>query len=400
MVSRLNGKTKITPKNIITMSKLKYLNKLLQVGLIIVATVVFSLTVNAQTAKQRKYVIIGYVGGYHGLVDTTMVHASKLNVINYAFVNVKNNRAFLTNLKTDTINFRYLLSLKKANPELKVVISIGGWAWSRNFSDAVLSDTSRQAFVASAIVLVRKYHLDGIDIDWEYPGMLGAGNIYRDSDKHNYTLMFRDLRHGLDSVEHETGKKMLLSAAVGGFKNFLLHTEMDKVAQYLNYVNLMTYDYSHGDSIAIHHTNLSASKQYSSNEYAASAVTDFEAAGVPASKLVMGIAFYGHSFKVIDNNQHGLGIKVVGGRIQLGGGYTFIKDSLVNQKGFKYYKDKNANAPYLYNADTNQFISFDDEWSVKNKCRYVRENDMAGVMFWEYANDKKEYLLDEIDKDL
>jgi len=400
MVSRLNGKTKITPKNIITMSKLKYLNKLLQVGLIIVATVVFSLTVNAQTAKQRKYVIIGYVGGYHGLVDTTMVHASKLNVINYAFVNVKNNRAFLTNLKTDTINFRYLLSLKKANPELKVVISIGGWAWSRNFSDAVLSDTSRQAFVASAIVLVRKYHLDGIDIDWEYPGMLGAGNIYRDSDKHNYTLMFRDLRHGLDSVEHETGKKMLLSAAVGGFKNFLLHTEMDKVAQYLNYVNLMTYDYSHGDSIAIHHTNLSASKQYSSNEYAASAVTDFEAAGVPASKLVMGIAFYGHSFKVIDNNQHGLGIKVVGGRIQLGGGYTFIKDSLVNQKGFKYYKDKNADAPYLYNADTNQFISFDDEWSVKNKCQYVRENDMAGVMFWEYANDKKEYLLDEIDKDL
>ena len=382
------------------MLKIKCLNKFLQVALTTVATIVFSLTVNAQTAKQHKYVVIGYVGGYHGLVDTTMVHASKLTVINYAFVNVKNNRAFLTNLKTDTINFRYLLSLKKANPDLKVVISIGGWGWSRNFSDAVLSDTSRQAFVASAITLVRKYNLDGIDIDWEYPGMKGAGNIYRDSDKQNYTLMFRDLRHGLDSVAHETGKKMLLSAAVGGFKTFLLHTEMGKVAQYLNYVNLMTYDYSHGDSAAIHHTNLFASKQYSSNEYAESAVTDFEAAGVPASKLVMGIAFYGHSFKVIDNDQNGLGVKVVGGRIQIGGGYTYIKDSLINQKGFNYYKDKNAKAPYLYNADTKQFISFDDEWSVKNKCKYVRKNDMAGVMFWEYSSDKKEYLLDEIDSDL
>jgi chitinase len=313
MAGRTNGKTKITLKNIIAMPKFKYFKKFLKIGLTTFAAIIFNLTINAQTAKQRKYIVIGYVGGYHGLVDTTMVHASKLNVINYAFVNVKNNRAFLTNLKTDTINFRYLLSLKKANPDLKVVISIGGWIWSRNFSDAVLSDTSRRAFVASAINMVRIYHLDGIDIDWEYPGMIGAGNIYRDADKQNYTLMFRDLRHGLDSVEHETGKKMLLSAAVGGFKTFLLHTEMDKVAQYLNYVNLMTYDYSHGDSIAIHHTNLFSSKQYSSDEYAANAVADFEAAGVPANKLVMGIAFYGHSIKVTANGRHGLGVKTVGG---------------------------------------------------------------------------------------
>jgi chitinase len=377
---------------------LKYHHKLLQFVLTVFTIVFFSLNVNAQA--KHKYVVIGYVGGYRGLVDTTIVHASKLTVINYAFVNIKNNRAFLTNLKTDTINFRYLLSLKKVNPDLKVVISIGGWAWSGNFSDAVLSDTSRRAFVASAINMVRMYHLDGVDIDWEYPGMKGAGNIYRDSDKQNYTLMFRDLRRGLDSVEHETGKKMLLSTAVGAFKSFVQHTEMDKVAQYLNYVNLMTYDYSQGDSVAIHHTNLFASKQYSSNEYAANAVADFEAAGVPANKLVMGVAFYGHSFKVADNDQRGLGAKVTGGRIQVGGGYTFIKDSLINQKGFKYYKDKDAGAPYLYNADTKQFISFDDEWSVKKKCQYVRKNDMAGVMFWEYSSDKKEYLLDEINSDL
>jgi len=174
---------------------------------------------------------------------------------------------------------------------------------------------------------------------------------------------------------------------------------MDKVAGYLNYINLMTYDYQR-DSMAIHHTNLYSSKQYTSSENADQAVTDFAAAGVPFNKLVMGVAFYGHSANVADNSQFGLGTKIIQGpRIRLGG-YTFIKDSLTNQKGFKYYKDRAAKAPYLYNATTKQFITYDDEWSVRNKCRYVRKKAMGGVMFWEYDNDKKEYLLNEIDRDL
>jgi len=356
----------------------------------------------SQTQAQRngKYAIIGYVGGYRGLVDTTMIHASKLTVINYAFVDVQHNRAWLTNRRTDTINFRYLTSLRKKNPGLKIVISIGGWTWSKNFSDAVLSDTSRAGFAASAVALVRQYDLDGVDIDWEYPTMVGDGNVHRDVDKQNYTLMFQALRQGLDSVEKETGRKMLLTAAVGGFKSFAQHTEMDKVGKCLDYINLMTYDYQR-DSMAIHHTNLYGSKKYTSNEYAAQAVADFHDAGVPMDKLVMGVAFYGHSNNVGDNKQYGLGIGTVKStdhwRV---GGYTHIKDSLVNQNGFKYYKDRPAKAPYLYNATTKQFVTFDDEWSVKQKCKFVRKNDMGGVMFWEYSDDPKEYLLDEINKDL
>jgi chitinase len=162
----------------------------------------------------------------------------------------------------------------------------------------------------------------------------------------------------------------------------------------------MTYDYQR-DSMAIHHTNLYASKKYTSSEYAAQAVADFHDAGVPMNKLVMGVAFYGHGANVGDNKQYGLGIGTVKttGRWRVGG-YTRIKDSLVNQNGFKYYKDRKAKAPYLYNATTKQFVSFDDEWSVKNKCKFVRKNDMGGVMFWEYSDDKKEYLLDEINRDL
>ena len=259
------------------------LNNLLPKKLALLAAIslllFFSLMVNAQTSKQNKYVVIGYVVGYHGLIDTTLIDANKITIIDYAFVNVIRNRAVLPNIKTDTTNFSYLLGLKKINPGLKIMISIGGWGWSKYFSDAVLSDTSRAAFVASAVSIVRKYHLDGIDIDWEYPGMNGAGNIHRDVDKQNYTLMFRGLRMGLDSIQTETGNKVLLTAAVGAFKGFIQHTEMDKVATYLNYINLMTYDYSQGDTLAVHHTNLYESKSYSSNEYASLAVTDFIAAG-------------------------------------------------------------------------------------------------------------------------
>ncbi len=358
-----------------------------------------SFSANAQRGKSDKYVVIGYVGGYRGLVDTGMVDANRLTHINYAFVNVQHNRAVLTNLKTDSTNFRNLNKLKLKNPDLKIIISIGGWAWSTNFSDAVLSDTSRKAFAASAVEIVKKYDLDGVDIDWEYPALTGNGNPHRDEDKQNYTLMFRALREELDLREKETGKKMFLTTAVGGFKGFIDHTEMDKAQVYLNYVNLMTYDYFQDSlGMAIHHTNLYASKKYDTHDYAAKAVTDFIAAGVPANKLVIGLAFYGRSSKVVDGSENGLGAKTT--QHMQGGGYTYIRDSLMNKNGFKYYRDKDAKAAYLFNAETKQFISFDDEWSVKNKCEYVKDNGMAGVMFWEYSSDKKEYLLKEANKNL
>jgi chitinase len=356
---------------------------------------------NAQKkpGAKKKYVIIGYVGGYKGFIDTTLVDARKLTIINYAFVNVQQNRAVLSKPVSDSVNLRYLAGLKKINPDLKIMISIGGWTWSGNFSDAVLSDTSRQAFAASALAIVQKYNLDGVDIDWEYPAMNGNGNIHRPEDKENYTLMFQALRQDLDQLGQQTGKRLLLSTAAGGFKSFLQHTEMDKAQQYLDYINLMTYDYFPDSAgIAVHHTSLYGSKKYPNPENADRAVNDFVAAGVPKNKLVIGIAFYGHSYQTADTIQNGLGRKVV--HEMHSGGYTFTKDSLVNKKGFIYYRDDDAKAAYLFNPTTSQFVTFDDEWSVKNKCQYIKDNGMAGVMFWEYASDKKEYLLKEIDSDL
>jgi len=357
----------------------------------------FMLMPVARVKAQHKEVIIGYVGGYRGLVNADVIAAKKLTHINYAFVDILNNRAWLHKEATDTINFRNLNLLKKQNPALKILISIGGWAWSGRFSDAVLTDTSRQGFARSAIDIVNKYNLDGVDIDWEYPARPGnTGNIYRPEDKHNYTLMFAEIRRQLDSLQKQTHKPYLLTTAVGGFKSFLDNTEMNIAQQYLDYINLMTYDF--GNRVAGHHTNLYASKKYTSDENADNAVKAYINAGVPAAKLVMGIAFYGKTSILTNNATSGLGDSVVSR--SRGRGYTIIKDSLVNVAAYKTYRDEDAKAPYIYNAETHEFITYDDEWSVKEKCKYVKGNAMGGVMFWEYNSDVKGYLLDEINRDL
>ena len=169
---------------------------------ILIATILsiamFSAVPFSQT--KTKPVIIGYVGGFRGIADIDSLSPWKFSHINYAFVDVKDNRAFLRNEITDTVNFRNLNALKKQNKDLKILISMGGWTWSKNFSDAVLTDTSTRAFAYSCIDIVAKHDLDGVDIDWEYPGMIGDNNKFRPEDKFGYTRLFRDLRQGLDSL--------------------------------------------------------------------------------------------------------------------------------------------------------------------------------------------------------
>ncbi|MHA4846243.1 glycoside hydrolase family 18 protein [Flavitalea antarctica] len=347
---------------------------------------------------KTKKVVIGYVGGFRGLLDPSLIDAAKLSIINYAFVDVKSNRAWLTNEATDTTNFRLLNGLKKINPQLQIVISIGGWAWSENFSDAVLSDTARLAFAKSAVGIIDKYQLDGVDIDWEYPAIPGeAGNVYRPEDKQNFTLMFRDLRLQLDSVSKKNNRKYLLTTAVGGFPRFAENTEMQKAEQYLDYVSLMTYDFSGRETVG-HHTNLFPSADYEKENSVDKAVKTFMKAGVPAEKLVVGLAFYGRSWILAGAGEPVMQHKVLS--TARGGGFTFLKDSLLDQRGFKSYWDKKAKAPYLFNDSTRQFISYDDERSVKDKIKYVKKHKLGGVMFWEYSSDLKKYLLNTIHQNL
>lgn len=343
-----------------------------------------------------KPAVIGYVGGYRGLIHTDSIDVAKLTHINYAFVDIKDNRVWLHN-KTDDSNLKKLVALKAKNPALKILISIGGWTWSKHFSDAVLTDSSRKNFAQSAVEMVEHYRLDGIDIDWEYPGMLGDSNVYRPEDKEHYTLMFKAIREGLDALSKTTHAKYIVTLAAGASQEFLEHSEMGKVSGYVDYINLMTYDFTDvADTVAIHHTNLYTSPGAPKQRSADLTVQWFEAAGVPAEKLVVGLGFYGHAIEMRTTDNNGLYRKAAK-RVPVGG-YTFIKDSLVNKKGFTRYWDADAHAPYLFNPARKVFVTYDDEQSVKDKCAYVLAHKLGGVMFWEYFSDKKEYLLKAVDE--
>jgi chitinase len=355
-------------------------------------------SIHSAMAQKTKPVIIGYVGGYNGnIIDPSSIDAKALSHINYAFVDVKDNRASLDNEATDTVNFRKLNELKHINPDLKIIISIGGWSWSKNFSDAVLTDTSTQNFAQSAVDIVSKYDLDGVDIDWEYPGMRGDSNMYRPQDREHYTNLFKNLREKLDVLSNQTNKKYFISTAIGASPVFLQHTEMEEAQKYLDYINLMSYDFDESyDNLAGHHTNLFTPSNMPYIYSADAAIQNLNKIGVQLSKVVMGIAFYGKGKVVESTANNGLyQIPVSGMR---GGGYTYLKDSVVNKNGFVRYWDDESKAPYLFNADKKIFITYDDEQSVKAKCDYIKKYGLAGAMFWEYSSDEKLYLLKAIDE--
>ena len=132
-----------------------------------------------------------YSGSYPDQID-----ASKLTHINYAFANIGPDlKLTLGYPDVDPNNIRLLNSLKLKNPDLKTLISVGGWNWSGRFSDAALTDTSRSAFADSCVDFIVKYGFDGIDLDWEYPVSGGlTTNIKRPEDKQNFTLLLQKIR--------------------------------------------------------------------------------------------------------------------------------------------------------------------------------------------------------------
>jgi chitinase len=354
--------------------------------------------IHSKMAQKTKPVIIGYVGGFRGnIIEPSSIDAKALSHINYAFIDIKDNRAWLHNEKTDTVNFRKLDELKNINPDLKILISIGGWTWSKNFSDAVLTDTSTQNFAQSAVNIVSKYDLDGIDIDWEYPGMIGDSNVYRPQDRAHYTNLFKNLREKLDVLSKHTNKKYFISTAIGASPDFLQHSQMEEAQKYLDYINLMAYDFDESyDNIAGHHTNLFSPSNMPYIHSADAAIQDLKKIGVQLSKVVMGIAFYGKG-KVVESSENN-GLYQIPVKNVRGGGYTYLNDSIVNKNGFVRYWDDESKAPYLFNADKRIFITYDDEQSVKEKCRYIKKHKLAGAMFWEYSSDKKLYLLKVINE--
>jgi len=336
-----------------------------------------------------KYKIIAYLADWAdwGVED---IDAKKLTHINYAFATIDEGRVVARVLNQGLERIHLLKEIKAQNPHLKTLISIGGWG-ADGFSDAALTDESRALFTDSAVEFMKEYGFDGVDIDWEYPCSSAAGIVARSEDKQNFTLLLKKTRERLDEEGSRDNKHYLLTIAVGAGQYFIDGTEMNLVQRYLDYINIMAYDFATGvDKRTGHHTNLYESRICPGNS-SEKAVNLFMAQGIPTSKLVLGVAFYGRAWSGVGSQNNGLGQPGNPGVENISTSYANISGNLVNKNGFTRYWDDDAKAPYLYNGDV--FISYDDEESMGHKVDYIKKTGLGGAMFWEYSSDMTGALL-------
>jgi chitinase len=346
---------------------------------------------------EGKYKIIGYIAGWKN-IDYNKIKADKLTHINYAFANVIDGMVVEGQGRevTDKVNIEKLNALKEINPELKILISIGGWTWSKGFSDAVLTESGRKKFTDSAIAFMLKHNLDGLDFDWEYPALPVDNNPFRPEDKENFVLMLQSVRGALDSLGAVNQKHYLSTIASAGFKEYLDVNDLGKAQQYLDFINIMTYDLvvqSTSDTTD-HHTNLTAA--YPWLRSAEKAVLDHVSAGVPIEKLVLGIAFYGRSWSQVNPVNNGLRQFGKGSK-----GYSYRQILSLEGEGFERHWDEKSHAPYLWHPVDSIFITYEDPQSIQAKAEFIRKNRMGGAMFWEYSEDTDDnQLLEAINKGL
>jgi chitinase len=343
--------------------------------------------------------VIAYVFSQNAMLQPGQVDPHAVTRINYAFANIEDGRMVLGHPNDDS-NLKLLANLRSDNPSLTILISVGGWLWSGQFSDAALTQQSRKQFIQSAIDFIALYRLDGLDIDWEYPGMPGAGHPFRPEDKRNFTFLLKELRAQFDQEETKSGRKLLLTIAAGAGDDYLAHTDMADAQKYLDTVNLMSYDYYEpGSGITTgNHAPLFTDPADPEKVSADASVKAFEKAGVPAEKLVLGAPFYGHMWGGVTDANHGLfqpGKAIPNAYAP----FSLIESTFLHQ-GFTRYWDSLSSAPYLYSAEKQIFVSYEDEESLAAKCQYIQKHKLGGIMFWSYFNDSDGKLLKTIDSEL
>ena len=373
--------------------------------IVFAALLLSNLSAFAQPCKE----VVGYYPNWQWydrdkLVDPLSIDYSKYTVINYAFFSPQPDGSidatdawadenlllgpmnWSTNENDSTKSLPYNAHLNN----VKLLPSIGGWTLSNNFPIIAASSSLRSAFAHACMLLIDQYDFDGLDIDWEYPGFAEHGGTV--DDKVNFTLLLQTLRDSLDAKSIATGETYLLTAALPAGQTNIANIEWNNVTPLLDIMNIMTYDF-HGtwDNEANHHAplyapaqgdvtfNCDSAIQYLINHY-----------NVPASKMTMGVAFYGHSLQT--NGAPDLFAPIN----HQADAATFPEDLgtplyynvLLKMNLFNAHWDNQAKAPYLTGAGTlNTFVSYDDTASIGLKAQYILDNNLRGAIIWEITGD-------------
>jgi len=331
--------------------------------------------------------IIAYYNGDGS--DLEKYKWEQMTQVIYSFCHLKGKKLAVDDAK-DSLVILKLVAYKRENPKLKVLLSLGGWGGCKTCSDVFSTAAGSLEFAQSVKKLMKEYGADGIDLDWEYPGIEGfPEHPYKPEDKQNFTQLVEILRMTL-------GKNAEISFAAGGFGKFFDQSvEWTKVMPLVNRVNLMSYDLVSGFStVTGHHTPIfSTESQEASTDHG---VRELKSLGVPANKIVIGAAFYARTWVNVANINTGLYQK---GKFKSFVPYKNFSSLLTPENDFVFYRDLAAQAPYAYSASRNEFATFDDVKSVEAKTRFAKAKGLGGIMFWQLGSDLPENgLLDAIYK--
>ncbi|WP_264565575.1 glycoside hydrolase family 18 protein [Flavobacterium sp. N3904] len=331
------------------------------------------LTLQAQ--KSKNFSVLAYYMGDEKQINDFEI--DKLTHIIYSFCHLKDGKLNVDTAK-DSITIKYLVSLKTKYPQLKIMLSLGGWGGCENCSEVFSTTSGRDVFAKSVKEVNDYFKTDGLDLDWEYPVIEGfPGHLHQAVDKKKFTELVKVLRATLGNTNE-------LSFAAGGFQKYLDESvEWKLVMPLVDHVNIMSYDLVNGYSKTTgHHTPLYSTKK--DEESTDKAVDYLLKLGVPSYKLIVGAAFYTRTWKNVENVNNGLyhpGVHIEG--------FSFkdFNTLLIEEKGWKYFWDEKANAPYWYNVKEKMFATGDDIASVKAKTSYAIKNKLGGIMFWELGLD-------------
>ena len=335
---------------------------------------VFSCLFDSKEIEIKPQVIAYYAGDEKSIDEFDL---NGVDQIIYSFLHLKGNKLAIDDIK-DSLALVNIVNQKKNYPKLKVLVSLGGWGGCETCSDVFSSEKARIEFAISTADIIESFNADGIDLDWEYPGISGyPGHSYMPEDRENFTDLIVQLRKYMK-------KNDILSFAAGASNRFFENSiEWDKVMPLVDNVNLMTYDfYGSGSTKTGHHTALS------SNEFqdrsAESSIEALMNLGVKPSQIFIGGAFYIKTFKNVANINNGLHQNAEWNR-----SYNQINFEDV-RSNFSFYWDDVANSPYAYDSINKIFATFDDHKSIKLKSKYALDKKLGGIMFWQLMNDKKQ----------
>jgi chitinase len=298
-------------------------------------------------------------------------------------------------------NLHQLAELKKKNPDLRVLISLGGWTGSAYFSDAALTDASRKKLVSSCVDLWIKGNLpgltagvaggifDGIDLDWEWPGSDGnVGNVIRPEDKQNFTKLTAEFRTQLDKLGRTTKRHYDLTAFLpaapakidAGF-------EAKKIFKYLDFGTVQGYDF-HGSWEA--RTNQQSALKVPAGapdnpDFSITGTIDaWKQRGAPSSELVLGIPYYGQGWTGTDGNLFSPATGAAPGVFAAGTeDYKTLKN--LPQQGYTLHRDWRNGHSWLENDNT--FWTYDDPAQILQKTAYIRAAGLGGAMMWSLDGD-------------